>query len=138
MLVSSLTEELHSAQTDRWFDARQGERFFTSDWVATEFSSALSDKLRSFRLTATGQRAVLAAFASMTARSFEVLPVTRDNVRMAARFANRHELGLRGGDALHLALCDGHGISLCTLGERMKAAALALGIRAITPLDVGS
>ena len=50
-------------------------------------------------------------------------------VRTAARFADRHELGLRVGDALHLAVCADHGATLCTLDRRLAEAAPALGVR---------
>jgi len=48
-------------------------------------------------------------------------------------FANQYELGLRGGGALHLAICEDHGIKLCTLDQRMLAAATALAIEAVMP-----
>jgi predicted nucleic acid-binding protein len=68
------------------------------------------------------------------AHSFEIVPVPRADFRTAARFADRHDLGLRGGDALHLAICEDHGISLCTLDQKMYQAAMALGVRAVPPL----
>lgn len=131
--MSLLTEEVQTAQSDTWFAGRRDERFFNSDWVASEFSSAVSLKIRSGRLPASGQSVVLRAFNAIIARSFEVLPVSRENVRTAAQFTNRHELGLRGGDALHLAICEAHGADICTLDQRMMDAAVALGIGAVMP-----
>jgi predicted nucleic acid-binding protein len=76
---------------------------------------------------------LLSAFTSIMARSFEVLPLLREHFPVAARFAKRHDLGLRGSDALHLALCEAHGIGICTLNHRMRDAAIALGIGAVIP-----
>ncbi len=67
------------------------------------------------------------------AHSFEIVPVQRADFRTAARFADRQDIGLRGGDGLYLAVCEDHGISLCTLDQRMYHAAMALGVRAVTP-----
>jgi predicted nucleic acid-binding protein len=133
VLVSALTDEVHSAETDRWFAARHEERFFTSDWVITEFSSALSIKMRVGKLTTEGRIVVLDAFSSILSRSFEIWRLSQRHFRIATTFANRHELVLRGGDALHLALCQTHGVAICTLDRRMRDAAIALGIAAISP-----
>jgi predicted nucleic acid-binding protein len=62
------------------------------------------------------------------ADSFTTLPMARLDFRMAARLADQHALGLRAGDALHLALCAHHGATLCTLDRRLSDAAPALGI----------
>ncbi len=69
-----------------------------------------------------------ASFDRMVSQGLDVLPVTRGHFTLAARFAERHELSLRGGDALHLAVCADHGASLLTLDRRMREAAMALGV----------
>ncbi|MDE2464494.1 MAG: PIN domain-containing protein, partial [Alphaproteobacteria bacterium] len=50
--------------------------------------------------------------------------------RTAARLADQHALGLRAGDALHLAICADHGATLCTLDRRLGEAGPALGVKA--------
>jgi predicted nucleic acid-binding protein len=40
-------------------------------------------------------------------------------------------LGLRGGDALHLAICGDQGATLCTLDRTQSEACTALGISTI-------
>jgi hypothetical protein len=61
--------------------------------------------------------------------SFAVAPVSRLQFRTAARFVEQHALGLRAGDALHLAICGDHGATLCTLDRRQSDAASALGLK---------
>jgi uncharacterized protein len=51
--------------------------------------------------------------------------------RTAARLADQHAIGLRAGDALHLAICASHGATLCTLDRRLGDAGSALGIKTI-------
>jgi hypothetical protein len=79
-----------------------------SDWVATEFSSALSIKLRAGHIEPAHRADSLAMFARLTTNSFAVVPVSRLQFRTAAGFADQHRLGLRAGDALHLAVCADH------------------------------
>jgi uncharacterized protein len=46
-----------------------------------------------------------------------------------ARLADRHSLGLRAGDALHLAVASDYGATLCTLDERLAKAGPPVGIQ---------
>jgi uncharacterized protein len=45
--------------------------------------------------------------------------------------ADQHALGLRAGDALHLAICTDHGATLCTLDRRLANAGSTLGVKAM-------
>jgi predicted nucleic acid-binding protein len=99
-----------------------------SDWVVTEVSSALALKLRTGALQLPHRAAALAAFTGLVATSLAVLPVLATHFRTAAHFVDRHDLGLRAGDALHLAVAADHGATLVTLDARLQAAALALGV----------
>jgi hypothetical protein len=65
------------------------------------------------------------------ATSLEVLPVTGAHFRTGGHFADNYPLGLREGDALHLAIAADHGAALCTLDKRQCNAASALGTRAV-------
>ena len=54
--------------------------------------------------------------------------MTADAFDLAASYAARHDLALRAGDALHLAVASAHGLTLVTLDERMAKAAPELGV----------
>jgi uncharacterized protein len=101
-----------------------------SDWTVTEFASALSAKLRAQSLGAEHRAAALAAFARLSEESFTVLPVIREDFRVAARFTDQAALGLRAGDALHVAICSRNGVTLCTLDRVLAGAAPRLGVEA--------
>ena len=101
-----------------------------SEWVATEFSAALSIKIRTGQIEVRHRAESLAAFTRLSAESFEILPISGAQFRTAARFADQYALGLRAGDALHLAIAVDHGATIVTLDHRLAEAATALGVSA--------
>lgn len=133
LLVAALTNERETARMQHWLGEQPADELAISDWVATELSSALSIKLRSGQIKMDDRADALAMFARMTRDNFTLLPVSRPQFRAAARLADQHALGLRAGDALHLAICADYGATLCTLDRRLSDAALTLGIKT-TPL----
>jgi predicted nucleic acid-binding protein len=129
LLIAALTNEAETERMQGWLGQQPAEDLAISGWVATEFSSALSIKLRTGQI-GTGDRAeALATFARLAMDSFTVVPVSRLQFRMAARFVDQYSLGLRAGDALHLAICADHGATLRTLDRRLSDAGSALGVK---------
>ncbi len=57
-----------------------------------------------------------------------MLPVTGGHFRAATKFVDQHALGLRAGDALHLATASEHGATVHTLDRRWAEAGPALGV----------
>jgi predicted nucleic acid-binding protein len=102
-----------------------------SDWVISEFSEALSIKLRTAQITLPYRANMLAAFAQLTAQSLVVWPVAGNQFRAAAKFAEQYLLGLRAGDALHLAISADRGATLCTLDRGLADAGNALGVKTL-------
>jgi predicted nucleic acid-binding protein len=126
-----LAKEAKTTQVAYWLESQGGERLLVSDWVITEFSSALSIKRRTGQIGDPGRAAALAEFKRLTEISFSVLPVERAQFHAAAAFADQPALGLRGGDALHLAIAAHHGATLCTLDRRLSEAGSALGVKTL-------
>ncbi len=128
LLVAALTNEPRTAEMQEWLTAQPLEQLAISDWVITEFSGALSLKVRTGQMGPTHRADALALFTSLSETSFSVLPVSRRDFRTAAHFADQHEVGLRSGDALHLAIAANHGIRLCSLDRTLARAADTLGV----------
>jgi predicted nucleic acid-binding protein len=129
LLVAALTNETETRRMQNWLDQQDVDELAISDWVATEFSSALSIKLRTGQIGAVHRADGLALFTRLVTDSLTIVAVSRLQFRTAARFADQYELGLRAGDALHLAICADRGATLCTLDRRLSDAGAALGVK---------
>ncbi len=128
LVVALLVPEEHSDRADAWFGVQTTGALFISGWTVTEVSSALSLKLRTEALTLDRRAAALAAWNNLREASLLTLAVTHTHFEQAARIADAHDLGMRSGDALHLAVARDAGCSLATFDKRMRAAALQIGI----------
>jgi uncharacterized protein len=131
VLVSALTNEADTAAVQDWLAAQVVRDLAISDWVVTEFSSAMSIKLRTGQLGPGHRAAALASFVRLATETFRILSVERASFRTAARFVDQAALGLRAGDALHLAICAEQGATLCTLDHRLREAAPVVGVGSV-------
>ena len=131
VLVAALTNEAETVRMQTWLREQPAGELAISEWVVTEVSSALSIKLRVGQMEPRHRAEVLAAFSRLSAESLSILPISGFHCRTAARFVDRHELGLRASDALHLAVAVDHGATVASLDRRMVEAALALGVSAV-------
>lgn len=85
-------------------------------------------KLRTGQSGLEQRAAALAMFNRLVAESLTVLSVTSGQFRAAAKFVDQHTLGLRAGDALHLATASEHGATVYTLDQRLAAAGPEIGV----------
>lgn len=128
LIVTALVTEPQSPSVVAWLAARTATRLMISDWVITEFSAALSVKRRSGALDAAAQDRALSLLSDMVSNELECLAISPETFRLAAALANRSETGLRGGDALHLAVAAFHGITLCTRDRRLAESGAGAGV----------
>lgn len=132
-LVPYFVLEESSEKVEKYLLAIRGQQLAISTWTSTEFVSAVGLKVRRKELGENAASDVLAAFRLVAKEYFTCLQVATADFNMAAEFLERWNLGLRAGDALHLAVARSSGArQLLTLDEKLLEAAKSLRIPAST------
>jgi predicted nucleic acid-binding protein len=129
VVVPLVLPEGSSDNVQAWVAANRRHSLALSDWTLTEFASALGGRVRTRTLTNDQALAAWAELKGHVRNSFGVLAPTRPDFDLAARLVLRFDLGLRAGDALHVAIAQNAGAaSLLTLDKRLADAAAQLGL----------
>lgn len=131
VIVPLLTTEPKTEAVTAWF-SKLHDTLTCSDWLLTEFSSAISIKLRTGSINEANAKRVRKEFELLADGGLRIVPVGRDAFRHAAKMAQQHEHGLRSGDSLHLAVALELGAShMATLDGTLAANAKRNGMKLI-------
>ena len=136
VLVPLFVPEETTARVQLWLELPGNEALAISEWTVTEFASALGLKVRAKALRAEQARAAFHIFRKLIDASFQVLTPTRADFALAAEFLSHHALGLRAGDALHLAIAANEGAeAVYSLDRAFITAARKLKFQASNPVQ---
>ena len=136
VVVALLTPEERSAHALDWF-AQSREPLISSDWLITETHNALGIKQRHHGLSVEARQAAGEQFERLLQGGVELRSIDRDRFRQAAELLQDPGLGLRAGDALHLAVAlHSRCTRLASFDGRMQQAAKTLGIGSVQELGL--
>lgn len=131
VLVSLLVPEAASLAVRSWMQEQACGTLATSDWVLTEFASAMGIKQRTQQITPALAAEAVAVMERMLRDSLVCWSPARADYRQAALWLGNASLGLRAGDALHLAVAARQGCTqIVSRDHGFVAAAVALGLPA--------
>jgi len=130
VIVALLTVEPKTKNVTAWY-AGLREMPYCADWLLTEFSSAISIKLRARQLTEPHAKLVRKEFNLLIEEGgIRLVPVSRAAFNRAADMVKQHRHGLRAGDSLHLAVALELGAShMATLDGTLAENAVRRGVK---------
>ncbi|OYW80644.1 MAG: twitching motility protein PilT [Polynucleobacter sp. 32-46-5] len=102
IFVALCTKEQKSDDVAKWYTNSQA-KMISSTWAFTEFSSALSLKVRTSQITEKQSREAWKKFDSLCQNDIELLPIESKAYYSAGILVVDSKSNLRAGDALHLA-----------------------------------
>jgi len=102
ILVALCTTEEKSEAVDKWYE-KSTVKMFSSTWAFTEFSSALSLKVRTNQITEKQSREAWKKFDNLCQNDIELLAIESKTYYSAGILVVDSKSNLRSGDALHLA-----------------------------------
>lgn len=125
--VALMTHETETDRAEAWFEAN-ADPLISADWALTEFHSAIAIKIRTRQLSPDQASQALDLFEHLGTAGFTWVSVSRKAYRRAAELVDDHTQGLRGADALHLAVARGLGVErFATLDRNQSRNAQRLG-----------
>jgi predicted nucleic acid-binding protein len=133
-LVPLLLPEVRSRSIRAWFRELDLGEVAVSTWTMTEFTSALGGKVRAGVTTAEAALRANTAFQRLARISLRSIVPAQQDFLDAADLLKRFDLGLRAGDALHVAIArNHHSTLLVTLDQTLARAAERLGLACEIP-----
>ncbi|MBZ9934991.1 type II toxin-antitoxin system VapC family toxin [Mesorhizobium sp. BR1-1-16] len=101
----------------------------TSHWTRVEFASLVARQVRMQRIDANAAARTTAGFEALIEGRFTVILPGQDDFDLARRYLAQSETGLRGGDALHLAIAANRNAErIFTLDKGFARAGTMLGL----------
>lgn len=131
VFVALCTTEPKSDDVAKWY-INSLAKMISSTWAFTEFSSALSLKVRTGQITEKQSREAWKKFDGLCQNDIELLPIENKVYYSAGILVIDSKSNLRAGDALHLAVAKQlKSKSLATLDKVLAKNASNVKIQAV-------
>lgn len=131
VFVALCIKEQKSDDVAKWY-TNSSAKMISSTWAFTEFSSALSLKVRTGQITEKQSREAWKKFDGLCQNDIELLPIENKVYYSAGILVVDSKSNLRAGDALHLAVAKQlKSKSLATLDKVLAKNANSVKIQAV-------
>ena len=131
IFVALCTTEPKSDAVDKWHNDSSA-KMISSTWAFTEFSSALSLKVRTNQITEKQSREAWKKFDILCQNDIELFPIESKTYYSAGILVIDSKSNLRAGDALHIAAAKAFKAkSIITLDKVFEKNASRLKIKTI-------
>ncbi len=128
VVVPLFIPEPASEAIETWF-ANCDDKFISSDWLITEFASALSIKVRRAEINKKQADTAWNNFETLTKTGIHLMRASASAFNAAANLTRISSSGLRAGDALHLAIAmEAKALEFSTADKNLARNAKAHGL----------
>jgi predicted nucleic acid-binding protein len=124
VIVSALTNEVGTTIAQEWLRRQAPKTLAFSGWVETELASALAMKQRRSIMNDSERNAADQQWRKLSA-PWRRMPIAEQHFAEAARLT---VVGLRAGDALHLAIAVSERLELATGDDVLASVAERVGV----------
>lgn len=133
-LAPLIREEATSSAVERFVAGLPAASLSVSHWTRVEISSLLAREVRMGGMSRDAARQADDQFEAIVAETFAVIAPGVIDFDLAKQYLAEPAIGLRAGDALHLAIASNHGAeAIYSLDKTFLRAGQALGL----PVDAG-
>ena len=132
-------KEASTSDVERFLQRRPPGELAISHWTRVEFSSLLARDVRMQIMERSDAVDLDTQFEAIISRTFVVLLPDRDDFDLCKYYIQRFDTGLRGGDALHLAIAHiRRAEAVYTLDKKLLKAGKLLGLPVSSGLSEGA
>ncbi len=136
ILTPLVLPEATGAAVEAFMRNVAADEWSTSQWALVEFASLAAKHVRLGNMRDDEARDAVTRFDGLLASSFKLFLPSVEDFTLAKRYLGHFETGLRGGDALHLAIAVSNGARVVyTLDKPMLKACRMLKIDGRAGID---
>lgn len=131
VLVSLFHNDAGYGAAEQWLVCNEEAALWISHWVLLEFASATALRSRRHQLGAGRVARIHGELEAFRRERLSLVePCGADFEQACGWLVRRENLGLRGGDGLHLAVAHRCGLEMVSADQTLVAAAALLGVKA--------